>query len=94
MHYHVGPKRKALDLPILNVNYEDVFGGKEVSSCNIIEFVEFEWDDKVLDFYVCAVKITPALTWQVREPTYRQSLGRWQKFERNLAPLFETLSSF
>ena len=85
---------KTLHLPILDVNYEDVVGEVEASSRNIVEFLEFEWDDRVLDFHSHKGKITTASKWQVREPIYNRSVGRWQKFERQLAPLIETLKSF
>jgi hypothetical protein len=29
--------------------------------------------------------------WQVRQPIYTRSVGRWRNYERHLGPLFEAL---
>jgi len=36
--------------------------------------------------------VKTASAWQVREPLYRRSSGRWRNYERQLAPLRDYLA--
>jgi hypothetical protein len=35
---------------------------------------------------------TPS-SWQVRQPLYTSSVGRWRRFERHLGPMLEELAA-
>jgi hypothetical protein len=45
------------------------------------------WDDACLDFHRTAAVVRTPSAWQVREPLYTRSSGRWRNYERHLGPL-------
>ena len=40
-----------------------------------------------MDFQRAERAVKTASVWQVREPLYQRSSGRWRNYERHLAPL-------
>jgi tetratricopeptide (TPR) repeat protein len=85
---------KTLQLSIIDVIYEDVVFAVEDNSRAILEFLELEWYHGILDFHIPDSKIKTASKWQAREPVYKQSVGRWKKYEKQLIPLFNALKRF
>jgi tetratricopeptide (TPR) repeat protein len=66
---------------LLEIVYEELVADPEAVTRNILEFCGLEWDDACLhhernDRNV----ITPSL-WQVRQPMYSSSIGRWKRYE-------------
>jgi hypothetical protein len=45
------------------------------------------WDDACLAFHATPTVVRTPSAWQVREPLYTRSSGRWRHYERHLAPL-------
>jgi Flp pilus assembly protein TadD len=86
-----------LDIPIMEVRYEDVVDDQQGVSRRMIEFLGLPWNDACLKFYEAEKKskprvAAPTLSYnQVRQPIYRTSLGRAKNFEKHLGPLFEAL---
>jgi Flp pilus assembly protein TadD len=88
--------RGVLSIPVLNVQYEQLVDDQEGQTRRILEFLDLSWDDQCLRFYETdgGNKNTAALTLsynQVRQPMYRTSLKRAQKFAKHLDPLIEAL---
>ncbi len=83
--------KSELPLPILDVQYEDVVAEQERASREIIDFLGMEWDPNCLDFHKTEGAVRTASKWQVRQPIYNKSVGRWQKYAAYLAPLFQAL---
>lgn len=53
-----------------------------------------EWDDACLDFHRAkSVVMTPS-AWQVRQPLYTRSSGRWRHYERHLGALRAALGEY
>lgn len=86
--------QEILDLSILEVTYEDFILNTEVNSRKIIEFIGLQWQNGILDFQRNDTRIETASKWQVREPIYNSSAGRWKKYGKQLLPLIETLKAF
>lgn len=89
-HWH-----ETLDLPILEVRYEDMVADQAAWTRRILDFCGLPWDEKTLRFYEeggqqrsNAVALTLSYD-QVRQPIYKTSVGRARKFEKHLGPLFE-----
>lgn len=78
-------------LAFLDVRYEDVVENLDRSSRNMIEFLGLEWDSSCLDFHRTARVVQTPSRWQVRQPIYNSSIGRWRRYERHLQPLFDGL---
>ena len=81
-----------LDIPILNVKYENVVNNLEESSRDIFSFLGLKYENDVANFYLNAGQVKTASKWQVREPIYGRSIGRWQKFSTRLKPLADVLN--
>ena len=50
-------------------------------------FCGLAWDDACLAFHRTERTVTTASLWQVRQPIYTSSVGRWTRYEDHLAPL-------
>jgi hypothetical protein len=74
---------------MLEVNYEDVIGDLEGEARRIVSHCGLEWDDACLSFHQTERPVRS--TFQVRQPIYRNSVGRWRLYERHLGPLIGAL---
>lgn len=72
---------------LLQVQYEDLVADQEGGSRRMIEFCGLDWDDRCLAFQENRRIVRTASSWQVRQPLYRTSVARWQKYEPYLGPL-------
>ena len=86
--------QEILDIPMLEVVYEDFILDLEVNSRSIIEFIGLEWQKDILEFHRNKSNVRTASKWQVREPIYNHSVGRWRKYEKQLKPLIDALEAF
>jgi tetratricopeptide (TPR) repeat protein len=82
---------KVLPLPMLQVQYEDLVSDLEGQSRRIISFLDLPWNPACLEFHRTERTVQTASDWQVRQPIYTRSVGRWRNYERHLGPLFESL---
>jgi hypothetical protein len=72
---------------IFDVQYEDVVSKQEETSRAIIAHCGLDWDPKCLAFHEHERQVRTASFWQVRQPLYASSVGRWQAYEKHLGPL-------
>lgn len=78
---------------MLEVQYEDLVADQEGGSRRMIEFCGLEWDAHCLAFQDNQRVVRTASSWQVRQPLYRTSVARWQKYEPYLGPLARLLET-
>ena len=83
--------RQALPLRWHEVNYEALVRDLEGESRRLIAFLGLQWESGCLDFHRTERTVTTISHWQVRQPIYTRSVGRWRPYRRHLQPLFETL---
>jgi tetratricopeptide (TPR) repeat protein len=76
---------------MIEMNYETLVGDLEGQSRRLIEFLGLEWEPSCLDFHQTERTVATVSHWQVRQPIYSSSVGRWKKYEEHLAPLFDAL---
>jgi len=74
---------------LLVVPYEKLVGDPETWSRRIIEFIGLEWDSRCLEFHKTERSVLTASAWQVRQPMYSRSVGRWRNYEKFIRPLLE-----
>jgi tetratricopeptide (TPR) repeat protein len=84
--------RHLLPLRMLEVQYEDLVADLEGQSRRLIDFLGLEWDPACLAFHTTKRPVTTASFWQVRQPLYSSSVGRWRKYRRHLGPLLDGLA--
>lgn len=83
--------KQALDLPILDVSYEKLVTDPEAQSRRIVEFAGLDWDESCLAPQGAARRILTASQFQVRQPIYRSSIGRWRNYHPWLDPLVKAM---
>lgn len=76
---------------MIEVEYEKMVSGLEAEARRIIEHCGLQWDDACLSFYKNSRPVLTASVTQVRQPVYKGSVGRWQRYENELQPLLRTL---
>lgn len=67
---------------ILDVQYEDLVERQEPISRQMIEFCGLEWDPCCLEFHKNPRPVQTSSSWQVRQPIYSRSVGRWKNYEK------------
>ena len=67
--------------------YEDLVDDPEPSIRRLIAACGLPWNDACLSPHRNSRRITTASVWQARQPIYRSSMGRWQRYERWLGEL-------
>jgi len=81
-----------LDIPILEVQYEELVQHQESISRSMLEFCGLEWSSRCLQYFKETRNVVTASYDQVRQPVYSRSVGRWKHYEKYLKPLHEGLS--
>jgi tetratricopeptide (TPR) repeat protein len=85
--------RRALPLQMLTVDYDALTSDPERESRRLIEFLGLDWEPACLDFHRTERPVFSASLWQVRQPVFTGSIGRWRHYARHFGPLFEVLAS-
>lgn len=83
--------RQVLDLPILEVRYEDLIAKQDTLSREMVAFAGLEWDERCISFHKTKRTVATCSYEQVQRPIYTSSIARWKHYERHLAPLLEGL---
>jgi Tfp pilus assembly protein PilF len=76
---------------LLEMRYESLVAEPEAQTHRLLAHCGLEWDDDVLRFWESRRPVKSASMFQVREPIYDRSIGRWKPFAKSLAPLFKGL---
>jgi tetratricopeptide (TPR) repeat protein len=82
---------KALDIPMLDVSYEELVRDQEGVSRKMIAFCGLDWEDGCLHFYESDRQVATRSYDQVRRPMYNSSVGKWKHYDKHLGPLFQAL---
>ena len=76
---------------LMELNYEDVVTDLESAARQMIAFCNLDWDDACLSPHRNERTVVTPSVWQVRQPVYRTSVARWQKYREHLGPLAHLL---
>jgi tetratricopeptide (TPR) repeat protein len=83
--------REALGEAILEVRYEALVSEPAPVARRLVEFAGLPWHEACLDFTRNRRTVDTLSRWQVRQPIYGSSVGRWRNYEAGLAPLLAAL---
>ncbi len=83
--------RAVRPLPMLELAYEDLVADPEPQVRRLLDFLDLPWESACLDFHRQATTVRTASLWQVRQPLYASSVGRWRRYARHLEPLRRAL---
>ena len=84
--------RAVLPQRALTIDYEALVADLEGESRRLIEFLGLDWEPACLEFHKTDRVVRTASGWQVRQPLFTRSVGRWRNYEKHLGPLFEALA--
>ena len=85
--------RTVLPGRMLELRYEELVEDLEGQAQRLMAHLGLPWDEACLRFHESARAVRTASLAQVRRPIYRDSVGRWKNYEKELAPLREALKS-
>ena len=80
-----------LEVPIMNMQYEELVTNPEPKMRKLVEFLDLSWDDACLKFYENKRPMISASYDQVRRPIYTSAINHWKNYEHHLAPLASAL---
>ena len=83
--------QQVLDLPVLDVQYEELVSDAESNIRRIIEFCALPWDEACLKPHTSGRTVMTLSYHQVSQPMYRSSIGRYERYRPFLEPLLEAL---
>lgn len=86
-------ERTAPDPRILEVDYDALTADFELELRRIAAHCGLEWSDALLGFTDDRRPVHTISATQVRQPVNRGSVGRWRRFERELAPWLPRLEA-
>ena len=69
------------------VYYEELVADVEMGARRLVAYCGLPWDEACLSFHSNARPVRTASLAQVRRPVYTSSVGRWKRYEGELAPL-------
>ena len=78
---------------IHDVSYDELVRDPGPVVERLLAFCGLDWEDECLDFHSGMRVVKTASVWQVRQPLYTRSSGRWRNYERHLRPLIEALEA-
>jgi len=79
---------------VLELSYEALLHDQAGVTGTLLEFCGLSWDEACLDYASNPRPVGTLSRWQVRQPLYTSSIGRWRRYRDHLAPLIESLGRF
>ncbi|MDA0649575.1 MAG: sulfotransferase [Proteobacteria bacterium] len=76
----------------IDIRYEDAARDLEPHARSLIAALGLNWEDACLNFHESSAGVATASAVQVREPAHTRSIGRWKRYESQLAPMCEELA--
>ena len=84
--------RARLPLGIHEIDYETLVREPEAETRRLLEFLDLPFDERCLDFQKQSRSVGTASLWQVRQPLYRDAIGRWRHYAAQLTGLEQRLA--
>ncbi|MDE1986320.1 MAG: sulfotransferase [Alphaproteobacteria bacterium] len=76
---------------ILDVQYETLIENFEEEARRVVKFCDLEWDEHCLAFHETKRAVRTLSEVQVRQPLFKNSIGRSQPYKKWLTPLYDAL---
>lgn len=76
---------------IFDLSYERLIRDTRDTIGELLSHCELEWEDSCLRFYETERQVRTPSRWQVRQPIYDHSIGRWRYYRADLEPLAQEL---
>jgi hypothetical protein len=82
---------RCLPLSMHHVQYEALVGDFEAEARKLIDFLGLDWEPACLEYYKTERAVRTASAWQVRQPLYDSSVGRWRNYAKHLTALCDAI---
>ena len=69
---------------IYNLEYEKITENPEEETKKLLDFCETGWDENCLFFYKNKKTVSTASLAQVRNPIYKTSVKKWEKYSEDI----------
>ena len=86
--------RRVLPGAIFELEYEALIDDQQAVSRKLLGFCGLDWHEDCERFFETKRPVLTASRIQVRQPVYRSSIGRWQRYAHHLEPLIEALGHY
>jgi hypothetical protein len=83
--------KTVLRYPMIEVNYEQLVGDMENQTRRLLTLLDLPWDARCLRYYENKRVVRTASRYQVRQPIYSSSIGRWKHYEKHLSELISAM---
>ena len=83
--------QQVLPLPIEPVDYEELVADFEPKVRRLLDALGLPFAPECLAFHQSQRAVLTPSRWQVRQPLYGNSVGRWKRYEPWLGPLLRAL---
>lgn len=83
--------KSVVQVPIVDVDYEETVDDLEAVARRLVAAAGLEWEPACLEFHRNQRPIRTASVVQVRQPVYKQSVGRWKNYAETMGDLFGAL---
>ncbi|UCD74319.1 MAG: sulfotransferase [Phycisphaerales bacterium] len=83
--------KEVLDLPVLEVRYEQLVSDQEPETRRMIDFCSLDWHESCLNPHSSGRTVMTLSYHQVSKPMYKSAIGRYERYRPYLGPLFEAL---
>ena len=77
---------------MLTVDYDRLVKHPREELAALLRFCRLPWDERCLAFHETGGAVATPSAWQVRQPLYTRSSGRWQHYAEQLQPLRDALA--
>lgn len=77
---------------MLDVQYETLVGNFTDEARRLVAFCGLEWDERCVAFHETSRAVRTLSGYQVRQPLFKTSIGRWRPYESRLQPLLDALA--
>lgn len=85
--------KTVLPNPFHEVRYEDLIRDPEAATRSLIDFCGLDWDPACLEFQKTERTVQTPSRWQVRQPIYQTSVGRWKRYAAQMDGLARMLEA-
>jgi tetratricopeptide (TPR) repeat protein len=78
---------------VLELHYEKLLEDMDGVAHRLLAYCGLRWDASCLDFASNPRPVTTLSRWQVRQPIYSSSVGKWRRYRDHLGPLIRALAA-
>ena len=73
--------KKLFPKDIIEVSYDELVDSPKPSIAKLLNFLKLDWHNDCLEFHQVQNNVKTVSLWQVRQPLYKASSGRWKNYK-------------